>query len=72
MSNVQFKLLSLNARGIRAFEKRNALFDWLMKDQAQVCFIQESYGTSEIENSWRKEWKGDLFLLMAQIIGEEF
>ena len=37
--NINFKLLSLNARGIRSFEKRKALFGWLMKDKSDICFF---------------------------------
>ena len=50
-----FKLLSLNARGIRSFEKRKAVFAWLMKQQADICFLQETYSTKEIENSWKMQ-----------------
>ena len=43
--NINFKLLSLNARGIRSFEKRKALFGWLMKNNTDIYFLQESYST---------------------------
>jgi len=59
--NINFKLLSLNARGIRSFEKRKALFGWLMKDKADICFLQESYSTPEVEKIWKSQWKGELF-----------
>ena len=54
--NINFKLLSLNARGIRSFEKRKALFGWLMKDKSDICFLQESYSTPEVENIWKSQW----------------
>ena len=60
-SNINFKLLSLNARGIRSFEKRKALFGWLMKDKSDICFLQESYSTPEVEKIWKSQWKGELF-----------
>ena len=60
-NNINFKLLSLNARGIRSFEKRKALFGWLMKDKADICFLQESYSTPEVEKIWKSQWKGELF-----------
>ena len=59
--NINFKLLSLNARGIRSFEKRKALFGWLMKDKSDICFLQESYSTPEVENIWKSQWKGEMF-----------
>ena len=29
---------------------------------AGICFLQETYSTKEIENSWKMQWKGDMFL----------
>ena len=58
---IYFKLLSLNARGIRSFEKRKAIFNWLCKSGADICFLQETYSTKEVENVWKKQWKGDMF-----------
>ena len=57
-SNINFKLLSLNARGIRSFEERKALFGWLMKDRA------------EVEKIWKSQWKGGMFSRMVwNIVG---
>lgn len=52
------KLLSLHARGFRCFEKRKAVFAWLMQQEADICFLQETYSTKKIENSWKEQWKG--------------
>ena len=60
-NNLQFKLLSLNVRGIRTFEKRKCIFNWLGKQNADIYFLQETYSTEELENQWRKQWRGDLF-----------
>ena len=60
-NNINFKLLSLNARGIRSYEKRKALFGWLMKDKSDICFLQESYSTPEVEKIWKSQWKGEVF-----------
>ena len=60
-NNFQFKLLSLNVRGIRSFEKRECVFNWLLKQNADIFFLQETYSTKEIENQWRKQWRGELF-----------
>ena len=59
--NINFGLLSLNARGIRTFEKRKALFQWLNKDKADIIFLQETYSTVDVENIWKSQWKGDLY-----------
>ena len=61
LNNINFKLISLNARGIRSFEKRKTIFNWLCKSGAHICFVQETYSSKEIENIWRKQWKGDMF-----------
>ena len=59
--NINFKLLSLNARGIRSFDKRKSIFNWLFKSSADICFLQETYSTPEVENEWKKQWKGKTF-----------
>ena len=55
------KLISLNVRGIRSLEKRKAVFNWLYKSQADICFLQETYSTPDVVNIWKKQWKGDTF-----------
>ena len=59
--NVNFKLLSLNVRGIRSSEKRKALFIWLNKQKADIIYLQETYSSKDIENIWRTQWSGKLF-----------
>ena len=59
--NINFKLVSLNVRGIRSFEKRKAVLNWLYKSQADICFLQETYSTPEVVNIWKTQWKGDTF-----------
>ena len=61
LNNIDFKLLSLNVRGIRSFEKRKSVFNWLCKSRADICFLQETYSTKEVEMMWKKQWKGDIF-----------
>ena len=61
LNNINFKLLSLNARGIRSFDKRKTVFNWLCKSGADILFLQETYSSKEVENIWRKQWKGDMF-----------
>ena len=55
--NNEFNLLSLNVHGIRTFEKRKAVFN----SDADIIFLQETYSTRDIENIWRKQWKGEMF-----------
>ena len=61
-NNIDFKLLSLNARGIRSFDRRKSIFNWLFKSRADICFLHETYSTPEVEKVWKnKLWKGDMF-----------
>ena len=60
--NNEFNLLSINVRGIRTFEKRKAVFSWLVNSDADIFFLQETYSTTrDIENIWRKQWKAEVF-----------
>ena len=62
-SNLAFKLISLNARGIHPFEKRKAVFGWLLKQKVDLCFLQETIGTKEGEKYLEKAVDGrDVFL----------
>jgi len=60
-ASVNFKMLSLNVRGIRSLEKRKAVLIWLNKQNADIIYLQETYSTKEIENIWRCQWKGPIF-----------
>ena len=47
--NLNFKILSLNVRGIRSFDKRKALFHWLSKEKSNIIFLQETYSTQKLK-----------------------
>ena len=32
-----------------------------MKQKVDLCFLQETYSTKEVENIWKKQWKGEKF-----------
>ena len=49
-NNLKLKTISLNVRGIRTFEKRKSIFNWLIKQNSDICFLQETYSTEETEN----------------------
>jgi len=53
MANFNFKLLSLNARGIRDFHKRKTIFTWIKKQKVDIAFLQETYSSQEIENQFK-------------------
>ena len=60
-SNCTFKLISLNAPGVHSFEKRKALFGWLIVQEANICPLQETYSTKEVENIWKEQWRGEVY-----------
>ena len=62
-SKLKFKTISLNVRGIRTFEKRKSIFNWIIKQNSDICFLQETYSTEEIENQWKKQWPGDIYFV---------
>ena len=46
-----------------ALLKSGQLFSsWLVNFDPDIFFLQETYSTRDIENIWRKQWKGELFL----------
>ena len=61
VDNENFKLISLNARGIRDFAKRETIFSWIQKQNADIAFLQENYSTPDIVEKWRFQWPGKMF-----------
>ena len=59
--NVDFKLLSLNVRGIRSSIKIKALFMWLTQQKADIIFLQETYSTKEVEDICNNQYNGKSF-----------
>ena len=59
--DVNFKLASLNVRGIRSSTKRKALFTWLNERKYDIIFLQETYSTVDVEYIWKTQWKGKLY-----------
>jgi len=60
MSMTDFKLVSLNVRGLCSLNKRKAILMWLVKQKADIVFLQETYSSSEDENFWNTQWKGKM------------
>ena len=60
-NNLDFKLLSLNVRGLRDFKKRKTIINWIMKQKADIIFLQETYSTPDIVTHWKYQWKGNMY-----------
>ena len=69
-SNFAFILLSLNARGIRSFEKRKVVFGWVMRQQVDICLIQETYSTKEVEKFVKRSGRVRCISRMVPYIAE--
>ena len=57
-----FRMLSLNVRGLGNFKKRRAIFAWCRKQNANVIFLQETHSTDDSEKQWKAEWGAPLEL----------
>ena len=60
-AEVDFKIVSLNARGVRDFYKRKSIFTWIEKQKADIVFLQETYSTPEVVNEWKFQYRGQMF-----------
>ena len=58
MAEFNLKILSFNVRGLNNKIKRIGFLEWLKSEHFDICFIQESFSTCEIEDTGRKEWGG--------------
>ena len=58
--SLNFKMLSLNVRGIRSLDKKK-LFSWLAKEKSDIIFLQETYSTPKLVDMWKAQWRGDIF-----------
>lgn len=72
MANFNFKLLSLNARGIRDFNKRETIFTWIKKQKVDIAFLQETYSSQEIENDLSCNGEAKCCLRTAEITVKAF
>ena len=61
MNNVCFNVLSLNVRGIRDLNKRKSIFTWARNQKADTNFLQETYSTPDVFDSWKFQWPGDMY-----------
>ena len=59
--NLNFRLLSLNVRGIRSIEKRKAIFNWLVRSKSDIIFLQRRTALRKYELVWKSQWRGDVF-----------
>ena len=61
INQVDFKMLSLNVRGPRSPTKRKALFLWLDQRRYDIVFLQDTYNSPDVEDTWRTQWQGNFY-----------
>ena len=53
---------SQNCRGLKDRHKRNLLFNYLIDNSVDVCFLQETHcSTKHTAQSWNNNWGGHFF-----------
>ena len=61
-SNFNFKTISFNVRGLNNRKKRRSIFKWIKQKRLDICFLQETFCTTRVENIWKNEWGGQIIL----------
>ena len=56
----KFNILSVNVNGINDRKKRRNIFRWVKKNKYDICYLQETYSTTDVENIWKNEWGGNI------------
>ena len=60
MGSCDFKMLSLNVRGLSNFKKRRSIFAWCRKQNANRIFLQKTHSSRDKEKQWKAEWGASL------------
>ena len=56
-----FRIGSLNVRGINKHSKRISIFNWVKKQNFDIMFLQETFSSVNDEILWQSEWEGQAF-----------
>ena len=54
-----YKIVSLNVRGIRRNTKRRNIFAIIKKQKFDIACLQETHITDDVYEQWKKEWGSD-------------
>ena len=60
-SSFNFRLGSLNVRGINKHSKRISIFNWIKSKQFDIMLLQETFSAEQDESLWKSEWEGQCF-----------
>ncbi len=56
----KISLMSYNVRGLNRKIKRKSIYNYIEKKKVDICFLQETYSTTESEPIWNREWDGEV------------
>ena len=56
IGSCDFKMLSLNVRGLSNSKKRHSIFAWCRKQKANIISLQETHSMCNREKQWKAEW----------------
>ena len=59
-TNCKGKFMSFNVRGLNGDRKRLSIFRYIKKQLVDICLLQETFSTIQVENKWRNEWGGSV------------
>ncbi len=54
----KLKYITLNVRGLHDASKRNKVFRWLINNKNDVCFLQETFCTTQFIPYFNSSWRG--------------
>ena len=57
---IEFKLFSLNVRGLRNPRKRRSIFSYLKDQNCAIYLLQETFSQPQDELIWKTEWRGKI------------
>ena len=58
---MDYSICSLNVRGLGQKTKRKQMFNFLEKNQFNICFLQETHSKAEVETLWTRESEQHIF-----------
>ena len=58
MMPMSIKIHSYNVRGIRDFNKRKEVFQFIKSQKCDISLLQETHCTDECQSMWKNQWGG--------------
>jgi len=53
--------MSLNVRGLNREAKRRSVFQFIRRNNVDICYLQETYSAIHCEQVWKNQWGGDIY-----------